>query len=372
MAEFDTSMTSGVSEGEMAEFDTSMTSGVSEGETEQLSVDALETCQSEFSAEDSELFTKHAKKRKLFGVMLDSDSDGEKSEKVPDAKRATLGDDGGEEDKTEAFEAGVDAGSATKDDTSTSPAVKWENLLHLVKHHFNNTGVGAVDIYGTANANVDPTNVLNFVRTELLAAFAAIFHRHPTTAKQIGQLWEERPLSNSSRKVRSWSFYLKMFFDADKKQLGRHCKWSKYYFSEDARRRWSSTFNVDFDTPHEEEAKKYVAYSQILKGDAVTDASSRLYKDTSKAHRCKPGLPHMMNIRHVAGVKQQHRAWQDLNKGKKAAERSAMPEGLKESLEELALGHDSRYAEPMLVSGLCMLWFDVNGSGYWGKVRCCH
>ena len=218
MAEFDTSMTFDVSEGAVA-------AAVAVAETEQPSEDAPE-----FSAEEFELFP-FAKKRKLSGGMLDSDSDDEKSDKVPDA---TLGDDGGEEDNTEELEAGVDAGSATKDDTSTSPAVKWENLLYLVKHHFNNTGAEAVDIYGTANANVDPTNVLNFVRTELLAAFAAIFQRHPTTAKEIGQLWEERPLSNSLRRDRSWSFYLKMFFDADKKQLGRHCKWSKYYFSENA------------------------------------------------------------------------------------------------------------------------------------------
>jgi hypothetical protein len=122
----------------MADFDTSMAFGVSEGAvavavavagTEQPSEDAPE-----FSAEDFELFPL-AKKRKLSGGMLDSDSDDEKSEKVPDANRATLGDDGGEEDKTEALEAGVDAGSATKDDTSTSPAVKWGNLLYLVKHH---------------------------------------------------------------------------------------------------------------------------------------------------------------------------------------------------------------------------------------------
>lgn len=245
--------------------------------------------------------------------------------------------------------------------------MKWENLLCLVKHHFNNTGEGTVDIiHGTENANVDPRNVLNFVRTELLAAFAAIFHRDLTMTKQIGELWKERPRSNSS-KVRPWSFYLKMFFDADKKQLGRYCKWSNYFFSEDVRSRWSSTFNVDFNTPYEEEAKKHVSYSQILEGEAVTDESSRLYKEASKAHRHKPGLPYMMNIRHVAGVKQQHRAWQEANKGKKAAERSAMPEGLAESLEQLQLGHDSRFAEPMLVSGFGMMWFDENGNGYWGE-----
>ena len=79
-----------------------------------------------------------------------------------------------------------------------------------MKHHFNNTGVGAVDIiHGTENANVDPKNVLNFVRTELLAVFAAIFHCHPTMTQQIGQLWKEKPASNKL-KVRSWSFYLKM------------------------------------------------------------------------------------------------------------------------------------------------------------------
>ena len=233
----------------MSGFDSSMASSAFDGTTEQRSGDAPASITGSFAptvGEDSVLIAKNVpsmkallsevtmemngetdddvvktNKRKLPGNMLDdSDSDGERDEEVPVAKRLAPGDDGKEECTTEALEVVH---------TSLSPAVKWKNLLYLVKHHFNNTGAGAVNIInGTKNANVDPKNVLNFVRTELLAAFTAIFHRHPTMTQQIGQLWKEKPSSNKLE-VRSWSFYLKMFFDADKKQLGRYCKWSRYY-----------------------------------------------------------------------------------------------------------------------------------------------
>ena len=60
----------------MAEFDSSMTLGVSEGETEQLSGNAPVSIlgsfsQSLFSAEDSELITKHAESFKALAAEVD-------------------------------------------------------------------------------------------------------------------------------------------------------------------------------------------------------------------------------------------------------------------------------------------------------------